>query len=100
MFKQGHRAYPKPSNTTVLVKTMLIRADQLLRVALQKDCSIEDAYQALGMAHELLDDADKLLCEHHYDQIPEGARRKTFEELTAKPKKAIAAKAATAGAGQ
>lgn len=98
MFGKGHQDHRNFSNTPTLVRTLLIRADQLLRITLQKDRPVEDVYQALGMAQELLDEADRLFCGYHYDQIPDGGRRKSFEELTGKLNKGAVAKATAAGA--
>jgi hypothetical protein len=96
MFKEGHLDHRNFSNTPTLIRTLLIRVDQLMRVTLDKDVSVEDAYQALGMASELLDDVDKLFCGLYYDQIPEGRPPKSFEELTGKLGKPVKAKAMAA----
>lgn len=96
MFKEGHLDHRNFSNTPTLIRTLLIRVDQLMRVTLDKDVSVEDAYQALGMATELLDDADKLFCGLYYNQIPEGQPPKSFEELTGKLGKPVKAKVAVA----
>ncbi len=96
MFKEGHQDHRNFSNTPTLIRTLLIRADQLLRIALDKNVNIPDAYQALGMASELLDDADRLFCGLFYHQIPEGQQRKTFEELTGKQGKSAGAKISAA----
>ncbi len=90
MFREGHNDHRNYSNTPTLVRTLLIRADQLMRVALRKDCPIADAYQALGMAQDSLDEADRLFCGHYYDQIPDGLLPKTFKELTGKKAQVVA----------
>ena len=96
MFKEGHLDHRNFSNTPTLIRTLLIRVDQLMRVTLAKDVSVDDAYQALGMATELLEEVDRLFCRFYYDQIPEGKPTKSFEELTGKLGKPVKAKSAVA----
>ena len=71
------------TSTQRLSGVMLRRAMMLLRVALRTR-DTRDVYRAVGMASELIDDADKILC-----TLPDSelfGSQKTFEELTGKRK--------------
>ena len=69
------------SGTLKLVRSMMSRAVQLLRVAVHTH-DIRDIYLVLGMAGDLIDEADKLICTLPDDQI--FGSHKTFEDLTGK----------------
>ena len=73
----------KTSGTMKLAKLHLRRAIQLLRVAEKITTCPSDVYRALGLASELIDDADQLVCSLP-DSLVIGPQR-TFEELTGKP---------------
>lgn len=76
------------SGTVKLARMMLRRSLQLIRCSIVNP-SVPDMYRAIGMASELIDDADRLIC-----SLPDSAvigQRKTFEELTGKKVRSMAA---------
>lgn len=80
------------ANTKRLTGVMLRRAMMLLRAA-QGARDARDMYREIGMASELIDDADRLFC-----TLPDAelfGSTKTFEELTGRKQKARRAAAGT-----
>jgi hypothetical protein len=74
----------KLSSTPTLIRLHLKRAGQLIRAVQRENISFDDAYRAIGMASEELDDADRLFCITHEKEISDRVEPKTFEELTGK----------------